>query len=182
VFFHGKLTQPYIVSPDKSIKRRRLTMKKLFLSLLLATVSGLAFADNGAGCGAGSVLFKGQKGVAPHVLAATTNGSFGNQTFGMSSGTLGCNATKEIQVMAASFFNQNVEQLATDMSRGEGEHLNALMTLMKVQDADKAYFRTTVKNQFSAIFPSQNVTSNEALSKLEEIMKADATLAKYLLG
>ncbi|MGR6035544.1 MAG: DUF3015 domain-containing protein [Candidatus Nitrosoglobus sp.] len=157
-------------------------MKKLLLSLLLATVSGFTFADNGAGCGVGSIIFKGEKGVAPHVLAATTNGSFGNQTFGMTSGTLGCNATERIEVAAANFFDQNLEQLATDMSRGEGEHLNALMILMKVQDADKTYFKTTVKNQFSAIFPSQNVTSNEALSKLEEVMKADATLAKYLLG
>jgi hypothetical protein len=155
-------------------------MKKLLLSLLLAAVSGLAFADNGAGCGAGSILFKGQRGVAPHVLAATTNGSFGNQTFGMSSGTLGCDATDEIDVMAANFFDQNLEQLATDMSRGEGEHLNALMALMKVQDADKNYFKSMVKKQFSTIFPSQNVTSNEALSKLGEVMKADATLAKYL--
>lgn len=155
-------------------------MKKVLLSLLLVAASGLAFADTGAGCGAGSILFKGQRGVGPHVLAATTNGSFGNQTFGMTSGTLGCNATNKIQVMAANFFNQNLAQLATDMSRGGGEHLSALMTLMKIQDADQNHFKTTVQNQFSAIFPSQGVTAQAALSNLEGVMESDPALAKYI--
>lgn len=155
-------------------------MKQVCLGLLLVAASGLAFADTGPGCGAGSVLFKGQDGLAPHVLAATTNASFGNQTFGMTTGTLGCNTNESIDVMAANFFDQNLEQLAADMSRGEGEHLNALMALMKVQDVDKSHFKMTVKKQFSTIFPNRNVTSNEALSKLEEVMKGDAALAKYL--
>ncbi|KFI22243.1 DUF3015 domain-containing protein [Nitrosococcus oceani] len=155
-------------------------MRKVFLGLLLAAISGFAFADSGPGCGAGSVLFKGQDRLAPHVLAATTNASFGNQTFGMTTGTLGCDTSKPIDVMAANFFDQNMEQLATDMSRGEGEHLNALITLMKVQEADKNHFKATVKNQFSVIFPNQNVTSKEALSGLEKVMKGDAALAKYL--
>lgn len=155
-------------------------MKQAFSGLLLVAASGLAYADSGPGCGAGAVLFEGQDGLAPHVLAATTNASFGNQTFGMTTGTLGCDVSDSIDVRAANFFDQNLEQVAADMSRGEGEHLNALMALMKVQEADKGHFKTTVKKQFSAIFPNQNVTSKEALSKLEEIMKGDATLAKYV--
>lgn len=36
------------------------------------------------------MLFKGQSGTTSHVLAAITNGSTGNNTFGMTFGTNGC--------------------------------------------------------------------------------------------
>ena len=52
-------------------------MKRILLGTLLATVSIGAFADapGSDGCGWGQMLFKGQRGTATHVLAATTNGS-----------------------------------------------------------------------------------------------------------
>lgn len=153
-------------------------MKKLLSGLVLSAFSTLALAN--PGCGAGSMIFKGQSGLAPHVLAATTNGTFGNQTFGMTTGTLGCNANTTINVVASTFVDQNLEQLATDMSRGEGEYLGALMTLLKVQDADKDHFKSVMKEQFSAIFSSQDVTSDQALSQLESVMQSDERLAKYL--
>ncbi|MDE2000936.1 MAG: DUF3015 family protein, partial [Burkholderiales bacterium] len=55
-------------------------MKKL-LAAALMIAAGSAMAQNNVGCGWGSALFNGQKGVAPQVLAATTNGTSGNQTF-----------------------------------------------------------------------------------------------------
>ncbi|HEY8553803.1 MAG TPA: DUF3015 family protein [Burkholderiales bacterium] len=57
----------------------------------LFPVAGMAAGENNVGsCGWGSKLFDGQRGVVPQVLAATTNGTFGSQTFGISSGTSGC--------------------------------------------------------------------------------------------
>ena len=64
--------------------------KTLVTTLLLAPLSVLADPPNSVGCGVGSQLFDGQSGVAPQVLAVTTNGILGNQTFGISSNTLGC--------------------------------------------------------------------------------------------
>lgn len=155
-------------------------MKKVVTGVLLMAASSFALADNGPGCGAGAMIFKGQSGVAPHVLAATTNGSFGNQTFGMTFGTLGCNANSTISVMASTFIDQNMEQLAADVSRGEGEYLSALMTLLKIEDADKSHFKSVMKERFDTIFPDQNATSDQTLSQLESIMQSDSTLAKYL--
>jgi hypothetical protein len=63
------------------------------LALALATPVALAQQDetaNSTGCGLGTIIFEGQKGIAPQVLAVTTNGTSGNQTFGITSGTLGC--------------------------------------------------------------------------------------------
>ena len=47
------------------------------------------------------MLFKGQRGVATHVVAATTNGTSGNNTFGMTTGTNGCHTNGALS-MAAS--------------------------------------------------------------------------------
>ncbi|WP_134441877.1 DUF3015 family protein, partial [Pseudomonas aeruginosa] len=54
-------------------------MKRILLGTLFAAASFNAFADapGGAGCGWGNMLFKGQRGVATHVVAATTNGTSG---------------------------------------------------------------------------------------------------------
>ena len=72
-------------------------MRAIIATAFLALTVGAptAWAQQGepassAGCGAGSILFEGQKGPVPQILAVTTNGSFGNQTFGITSGTLGC--------------------------------------------------------------------------------------------
>ena len=65
-------------------------MKKLYLASALATVltlSSNAMAIDSTGCGLGSMAWRGQSGTAPQILAVTTNGSFGTQTFGISSGT-----------------------------------------------------------------------------------------------
>ncbi|MCK6500698.1 MAG: DUF3015 domain-containing protein, partial [Nitrospira sp.] len=82
-------------------------LKKLVVALgTVAVISqaGLALAanpDTGPGCGLGKLAwadYKHQKNIAPQVMMATTNGTFGSQTFGISSGTSGC--TNDGQVMA----------------------------------------------------------------------------------
>ena len=56
-------------------------------SLFLLPVSVFAAAGYGAaGCGLGSMVF-GSKPGAEQVVAATTNGTFGSQTFGITFGT-----------------------------------------------------------------------------------------------
>ena len=65
-------------------------MKKLCLVAVLAALPAVAMADNVGQCGWGSKLMAGQSGVVPQVAAVTTNGTFGNQTFGITTGTSGC--------------------------------------------------------------------------------------------
>ena len=58
-------------------------MKKLLLSTIaVVALSSSAFANANTGCGLGSVLIKDQSTTVMQVLAATTNGTSGNQTFG----------------------------------------------------------------------------------------------------
>jgi hypothetical protein len=155
-------------------------MKKLLVIALLAS-SSIVMADDDVGCGLGTMLFAGQSGVAPKVLAATTNGTYGNQTFGITSGTLGCKSDGVISSRArlGMFMGTNSERLARDMSVGQGESLNVLADLMGVKEQDKALFFKTTQQHFSVIFSDQNQKASDVLAALQQVMKQDSTLAAY---
>ena len=94
-------------------------MKKLLLTIAaVATSAALsvnAQAADSTGCGLGSLAWRGQKGPIPQLFAVTTNGTFGNQTFGISSGTSGCDPQGRITggtgSMALAFLENNMEKL-----------------------------------------------------------------------
>ena len=103
-----------------------MTKRIMFAAVAAVFVSGMAYAgsQNDAGCGVGNLIFKDNNSVAPQVLAATTNGTFGNQTFGITSGTLGCTGggvTKMTQAQRAenkqdAFVTQNWRNINREMA------------------------------------------------------------------
>ena len=156
-------------------------MKKTALAIaLLASPMASIGAETGPGCGWGAMLMDGKDGTGHHVLAATTNGTFGNQTFGMTSGTLGCDTGETIQRAAADFLDDNMEKVARDMSTGQGEALDTLANLMGIQEQDKAKFFTVTHENFSKIFSSDAVSSVDVMASIQEVMKKDATLSQYV--
>jgi len=97
-------------------------------SLLVLQAMGARAAgnpDNGPGCGLGKLAwmdYGSQKQIAPQVMMATTNGTFGSQTFGISSGTSGC--TNDGVIMKNKHVNmasRTLESLAEEMAQGRGE-------------------------------------------------------------
>ena len=158
-------------------------MKKIIAGAAFAVAASTTFAaTNGpAGCGLGSaVVFPEANEWYEHVMAATTNGSSGNQTFGMTSGTLGCEAANGPLKAAKVFMDQNMEQLAADAARGQGESLDALSAIIGVQATDKAEFTTALQSNFDAIFVSTAATSAEAYDAMVSVMTENEALAKYL--
>jgi hypothetical protein len=157
-------------------------------ALVLALTAHSASAQNSeaassSGCGVGTILFEGQKGPVPQILAATTNGSLGNQTFGITSGTLGCekdgvvrSPTKVRMLMISSLDN-----LATDVARGEGETLESLAALMAVEPEDKARFFASLQGDFGRIFPSEDVTVDEVIVSMNAVLAQDAVLQRYVI-
>jgi len=109
--------------------------------------------DTGPGCGLGKLAWsdlKRQKDIAPQVLMATTNGTFGSQTFGISFGTSGCTNDGEVWAehrteffVAATFGN-----LAGDMAHGQGEHLTALATLPGMPTEHQEIFFTLAQEHY----------------------------------
>jgi len=152
-------------------------MKKLIAGAILLGASSMAFAQ--PGCGVGAMIWKGQSGIAPHVLAATTNGSFGNQTFGMTTGTLGCETNQSVQSMAM-YMDSNIDKVARDMSRGNGENLDTLAVLLGVDAADRDAFRKVLQDNFAVIFPDSDTTSDEAVNAIIALLEQDETLSKYV--
>ncbi len=137
-------------------------MKKIYL--LSAAVAGvLAFNNNAnaydsTGCGLGSMAWRGQSGVVPQVLAVTTNGLFGNQTFGISTGTSGCDPNGRVTGgtgrMLLAFLENNMEQFALDASIGQGE---TLTTVAGILNADEVELSVKIKDNFSNLFASNDV-------------------------
>lgn len=159
-------------------------MKRMIASLALcALISGpaVAQANNIGSCGWGSKLFTGQRGIAPQVLGATTNGTSGNQTFAITSGTSGCTQDGVVTSSwkTAAFIDGNMNKLALDMSRGQGESLSSLAALIGVQADDSAAFSASLQQNFDGIFSSSQVTSVEVAQNLKNVLANDAALAKY---
>lgn len=156
-------------------------MKKTTFALALVCSPIIAMAaETGPGCGVGSMLMDGQQGLGPNVLAATTNGTFGNQTFGMTSGTAGCDPSQTIEsAAAANFLDNNMEKVARDMSIGQGESLDTLANLMGVQEQHKQTFFAVTQANFSTIFSSDAVSSVDVMTSLQAVMKQDAVLSQY---
>ena len=152
-------------------------MKKVYLASAMMGAAMIlaapAQAVDSTGCGLGSMAWRGQRGIGPQVLAATTNGSFGTQTFGISSGTSGCDQNGRItggtQRMVLNFLENNMEQYALDASRGEGETLDTLAGIMEV---DKSELAAKVHDNFAFIFPNDNVDAVEVTLNLFKVMNA----------
>lgn len=144
--------------------------------------SGVALADPDVGCGWGTMVFRGQTGVAPKVLAATTNGILGNQTFGISSGTAGCKqgGTVTADARVTHYASANLDQLAGDMAAGRGEALDTLAHLIGVPDADRPALFALTKAHFATLFAGDQVTAGEMLAALQGLMAGDARLAPYV--
>ncbi|OTG69745.1 hypothetical protein B9T26_14960 [Acinetobacter sp. ANC 4169] len=155
-------------------------MKKLALAAVVALGSTAAFADRDAGCGIGSQVWAGKSGKAPKILAATTNGLFANQLFGITFGTLGCSGTGTVTAQAVTFTNENAESLARDMAVGEGESLNVLAELLNIKAQDKARFFAVSKQNFSKIYSAENHDSLQVLASLQAVMAKDEVLKAYV--
>ncbi|HET7671845.1 MAG TPA: DUF3015 domain-containing protein [Burkholderiales bacterium] len=156
-------------------------MKKLLAVVAIALpASAMAAGENNIGnCGWGSKLFDGQSGLAPQVLGATTNGTFGNQTFAITSGTSGCTQDGAVRSnwKTALFIDGNRQQLARDMSTGSGETLDSLAHLMGVQSQDRDAFNRAAKDNMAKIFATDS--TNDIVAALRQVLAADAQLSRY---
>jgi len=149
-------------------------MKKLVLTaavLCLCAAPALAGqADKNCGCGLGSLLWEGKAdgSVVSQSLQATTNGTFGNQTFGITSGTLGCEQPANIikNDRALAFTNDNLDTLARDISMGRGETLATLAELLEIPAQSRADFNTKLQANFGSIFVSGEEAGATVLDRI----------------
>ncbi len=163
-------------------------MKRVLVIAAALTVigSGSAVAArtnaDSSGCGFGTEVFEGKKGVGPQLGAAFLNGLSANQLFGISFGTLGCNKNGVVTSPenVKRFASNNLDGLTRDIARGDGERLESLAELIGVEDQHKPTFFSVTQQNFATIFSSENVTVEQVLASLQEVMAADPTLRRYV--
>ena len=138
-------------------------MKTLIARLLVAGFSAGAMAASygSAGCGLGSLVFQGNG--PTQILAATTNGTFGSQTFGLTFGTSNCNnkGLVKLGMQRESFIEANYKDLSRDAAAGKGEFVTNLASLYNIAPAK---FTELLQKNHAAIF-----ASNDAKTAVYEI-------------
>jgi hypothetical protein len=125
-----------------------------------------------AGCGLGSMAFGDSPG-AVQIFAATTNGLFGTQTFGITTGTSNCGPGL-FAMGTKNFVEANREALAKDISRGEGDAIGALTVINRCGDSAKV--GAALQRNFAGIFPSEAATNDDVTKVILDTLHGDAAL------
>jgi Protein of unknown function (DUF3015) len=158
----------------------------LSVAVLFGMQAGLAMAanpDTGPGCGLGKLAwsdYKNQKNIGPQVLMATTNGTFGSTTFGISTGTSGC--TNDGKVMAEQkttvFAQLNFENLSQEMAQGQGEHLASLATLMGVPAEHQAAFFAMTQERYTSLVKTGETSPVAMVKAINDAIAVNPTFAQ----
>ena len=156
------------------MKKLVVIINAMFMMIVVLSGVGWAVDQKNTGCGLGSIAWEGQNGLMSQTLAATTNGTFGNQTFGITSGTSNCEQYKSFSYneKVDTFVAENMDNLAMDIARGQGEYVNTLAVLMEVPDAKKAWFRSQLQAHFSDIYTSDKVTHSDVVQNILVVAQA----------
>lgn len=158
---------------------RTRTIKLGLFGILSAFISANAFAIGDAGCGLGSVVFSSNKKL-PQILAATTNGTFGSQTFGITTGTSNCTANGFAKVDREQIYyaESNYNSLKTEMAKGHGESLNAFAQVLGCSEQSHKDFGKMMRSHYESIFPSSKTTAVEMLNSVKKEIQASPVLSK----
>lgn len=126
-------------------------------------------AQQNTGCEPGALLIgEGSNYSLIGQLAMTLlNGTSGNQTLGITSGTSNCRASVKIdKEELKDFVTANMDSLTKNIAMGQGESLDALAELMEVSSEKKAVFFALLQTSFSSIYTSVDVTAADVIDNI----------------
>jgi len=110
-----------------------------------------------AGCGLGSLVFADSESRVSQVLAATTNGTYMNNTFAVTSGTSNCvpdaSKTASLKKNMGMFIAANREALANDVVKSNGDTIVAMGQIMGCKDSE--YLGAKLQSRYENIFSSK---------------------------
>jgi len=158
--------------------RKLVVCGTLLGAVLFAASAAHAQAYGMAGCGLGTYVFK-DNSTGAQILAATTNGTFASQTFGITSGTSNCTSGGIIKAQReqAAFAEVNFQDLKRNMATGGGEFLTSFATLLGCEDAAKPALAKMTQSKYESILPTEKTSPMEMLSGVKSQIKADPALA-----
>jgi len=155
-------------------------MKKLLaLGVAAALFPAVAFARNNypmAGCGLIYAAGLRDNTKFPQVVASIFNGVLGSQTFGITSGTSGCNEAGTLMMKSSVetevYAEVNYKQLQREMAAGSGEYLNGFASLLGVKDDQRPAFFRLMQDQHAAIFPADGASTQQMLGAVMGALSA----------
>jgi len=134
------------------------------VSILLFGTHAFAASVGPAGCGLGNLAFQKES----QVLAATTNGTFASQLFGITSGTSNCEQAGGLAMLDV-YIEGNGVALSNDIARGQGETLAGVGQILDCKDVSA--MGAVLKQNYSEIYPSSNVSTSEVSQNLKSVLK-----------
>ncbi len=164
------------------MKKLSVVLSSLIAAATLISATPAAHAEHGygaAGCGLGSMVFGSKPGLV-QVLAATTNGTLGSQTFGITTGTSNCKAADPGMVGAQAFIQTNREAFAKDVSRGRGETINSLSKLAGCEDSKAV--GSVLQKEYKSIFPTSNASDQSVSESAVKTLKSHSELSCRKVG
>lgn len=150
-------------------------MKKMIMIMTVMVTAGMTTAGTvreNCGCGLGSMALGDETGIVSHLAATILNGISGNQTFGVSSGTLDCDqstnlvSTRDVEVFVAD----NMDHIAIEAANGEGAYLAALADLLQIEDSQRDNFYLSLQLNFNRIFTGENATATNVTRSIVQLI------------
>ncbi|MFP4446794.1 MAG: DUF3015 family protein [Desulfosudaceae bacterium] len=107
------------------------------------------------------------------LVGTVLNGLCGNQTFAMSSGTLDCGQDPVVAKYEKMnvFVADNMDILANDIARGQGESLEALAEIAAISTEKKPQLFAALQQDFEQIYPSTQVNHEQVVNEISRIMQ-----------
>ena len=160
-------------------------MLTIFLVMGMSGTALGAHDSSGPGCGLGKLAwsdYPNKENIAPQVMMATTNGTFGSQTFGISSGTSGCSndgkvwASEKVNVFTAL----NFDNLSQEMAQGQGEHLTSLATLMGIPKEQHQEFFAMTQENYTILVQTGESSPKTVVKAMHDAMEGHTVLAQAI--
>ncbi len=147
-------------------------MKKFLFTVLFVLICvnlSFATARKNSGCGLGAMLISPNNDTLVGNLAMTfLNGTFGTQTFGITTGTSECDKPTHFvkNERLQEFVVANMDNLAKDIVVGKGETLDSFAELLNIPVDQRKEFYAKLHDSFMRIFTSENIQMAEVIDNV----------------
>ncbi|MDQ8181270.1 DUF3015 family protein [Pelagicoccus sp. SDUM812005] len=145
----------------------KMTLKGLSLlsvAALASTASARSFEEIYTDCGLGGMI-------APNndVLAVITNTTWDLGTTAISSNISSKDACMGGQETSAAFILRSYDEIAAAIARGEGEHLDTLLSLAGYAEEDRSEAASFLREDFAKVVAAADYAEKPFLEKAEAL-------------
>jgi hypothetical protein len=150
-------------------------MKLIIALMALVATSSVFAADSSSGCGMGYEIAPAQSLVSSSTRSLV-NGTFSN-SIAMTMGTSGCakHSIVKNDANGIHFAEANMNQLALEMSRGNGEFVAGFASVYGCNNSQA--FGSMVQANYESVLPASNTSGVELYNNVKAQIKNNAALS-----